>query len=104
MVTYIKYPLTEYGFSYFKFKGADKFIQVSKIESHTGFIAVYPIKNKMGFHSKSMQRSRILKFKGGFNIEKCSKHEWQEVGKKWYNENGIKLPRKYKKKIVGKRL
>lgn len=102
MITYVKYPLTEYGFTYFKLKGANKFIQASKINSHNGFIVISSIENKMGFQSKSMQWKQILKFKGGFNIEKCSKQEWQEVGKKWYKENNIKLPRKLKKKIVGK--
>ena len=115
MITYIKYPLSEYGLSHFIKYG--KFIKVDKIEKCDGFIiaypeskvvvvdgnekVIYPSENKIGFYCKSLQWKDILKFKGGFNIEKCSMEQWQIIGKKWYKENGIKLPRKLKKKIIG---
>ena len=111
MTTFVKYPVTEIGLKVLK---CDKYFVVDKIESKNGFIIVYPKfeivqnkvvyseENKIGFHCKTMNWKDILKFKGGFNIEKCSQKEWQKVGKKWYIENKIKLPRKLKKKIIGK--
>ena len=112
MTTFIKYPLTDVGLKTLK---CDKYFIADKIESKKGFIVVYskvsyndkkevvyPKENKMGFYCKTMQWKGILKFKGGFNIEKCSQEEWQKVGKKWYIETNQKLPRKIKKKIIGK--
>jgi len=121
MVTFIKYPLTDAGLKTFK---SDKFFIADKIVKHKGFLVVYPEleivsvlnpktkimeekiiypkENKIAFYCKSIQEKDILKFKGGFNIEKCSQKEWQVIGKKWYVENGIKLPKKLKKKICGK--
>ena len=111
MITFIKYPLTDIGLKVFK---CDKFFEASKVVSHKGFIVaypqfeiienkiVYPKENKIGFYCKSLSWKDILKFKGGFNIEKCPQKEWQYIGRKWYFETNQKLPRNIKKKIIGK--
>lgn len=113
MITYIKYPIKKehlYGCKIPMFCILDK-VDVKpnsltvypkhSIDSKGNVI--YPKENTVGFYCKSIRKSDILKFKGGFNIENCQLHERVVLARKWYFETKQSLPRKYKKKILLKK-
>lgn len=113
MITYIKYPIKKEHLSGCKipmFCIADKIDIKQKsltvypkhsIDSKGNVL--YPKENAIGFYCKSMKKTDILKFKGGFNIEKCPLHERVVLARKWYFETKQNLPRKYKKKLLLKK-
>ncbi len=110
MITYIKYPISQ---DYLAVLKMPMFVVCDKIEDKESYIVVhpktetnergnvvYPKENKIGFYCKSLSKKDILKFKGGFNVEKCKKIERVMLARNWYFETGQNMPRKIKKNLI----
>jgi len=110
MITYIKYPIKRDSLASCK---VPMFTVCYKIEDKGNFIIVYPKTdvdakgnviypkdNKIGFYCKSLSKKEIMKFKGGFNVEKCEVYERITLARKWYFETGQRMPRKMKKNLI----
>jgi hypothetical protein len=110
MITYIKYPIKR---DYLGSCKVPMFCVCDKIERKENFIIVYPKtdidakgnviypkENKIGFYCKSLKEKEIMKFKGGFNVEKCETPDRVILARKWYFETKQDMPRKMKKRLI----
>lgn len=107
MPTFIKYPVKWEHLNQCK---VTKFCIVDRIDGNNFYtehhvnekgIMVYPKYNAIGFYCKNIASKDIFKFKGGFNIERCTKIERTVMANQWYRTINYRLPRKLKKKLLG---
>ncbi len=110
---YAKYPLSylgiqKFGVQFFKVheeKDNGEFLTI--FPRHEGYDAkgncIYSKENKHNFFCKSIEKKDILFLRGGLVIEKCTTNQRIMVAREWYFTNELKLPRKTKKRLIGKR-
>jgi len=111
-VFYAKYPLSisgkqKFGVQFFRVheeKDNGEFLTI--FPKHDGYDAkencIYSKENKHNIFCKSIEKADIRFLRGGLVIEKCTTEQRRTVAREWYFTSDLKLPRKIKKRLIGK--